>query len=112
MDLNDERWRDAADVPEVGARSMREFVIAIRRARTGKVYSFAASYLNEYPLNYNDCPQGNDHICDACTEDGCPTTGWFEQTGADDEGAQFHPLSLSDGDQLLGWRNIPQWRSL
>lgn len=111
MDKSDETWRDGAEVPAVEPGNCTEFIVAVERARNGKVYSFAASYLNAYPLTYNDgCPQGKDGFCDGC-EDGCPTTGWFSDTGAEDEGRQYHSLSLADGDKFLGWRNIPQWQA-
>lgn len=109
MDLNDERWRKPGETPEISAGSMREFIIAVKRARNGKVYSFGATYLNAYPLNYEDCPKGRDALerCEGC-DDGCPTTGWFGVEGNDD-GEHFQTLYMDKGDEFLGWRNVPQW---
>ena len=107
MDFNS-KWNKPDQVPQVDVGGMTEFVVAVYRAHSGKVYSFAATYLNGYRLNYQDCPKGKDKFCDEC-EEGCPTTGWFVQTGDDDDAIMFHGLSLKDGDALRGWRTIPQW---
>lgn len=99
-------WKGPETVPEVKPFDMKEFVVAVFRKRTGKVYTFSATYLNKYPLNYQDCickPE-SDH-----TDDGCPTSGWCTQTGDDDEGSHFHHLHLDEGDRVMGWCQLPQW---
>lgn len=112
IDKTDETWHPGTEIPPIERGSETEFVVAVRRGRNSKVYSFAASYLNAYPLEYRDgCPKGKDVniACEGC-DDGCPTTGWFYQTGEDGESYQYNSLlSLNSGDEIVGWRNIPQW---
>ncbi len=109
MDKSDETWHPGTEIPPVKKGSEAEFVVAVRRSMSGKVYSFAASYLNALPLNYEyECPKGNGCEGVGC-DDGCPTTGWFYETGEDGEAHQYNDLHLKDGDELVGWRNIPQW---
>jgi len=108
MDKTDETWRGSSENPPVAHGSEGEFIVAVRRARNGKVYSFAATYLNGYRLRYEyECPDGEK--CQTCDEDGHPTTGWFRETGDDGEGSRYHAVSLDEGDEFLGWRNVPQW---
>lgn len=102
-------WRSANDVPPLKRGTMQEYVLAVYRSHSGKIYSFAGSYLNAYPLQYrHECPKGDGCSGDGC-DDGCPTTGWFVQVGDDDDAAIFQSLSLKDGDKIMGWRDIPQW---
>lgn len=102
-------WRPAAQLPPVKVGDMREYVLAVFRARSGKVYSFAASYLNAYRLEYRDgCPHEKCPFTPECDE-GCPTTGWFVQTGDDAYDSLFQTLELRDGDKIKGWCDIPQW---
>lgn len=103
-------WEDPNKLPDIPVGSEREFICAVYRKHSGKVYTFSATYLNAYRLNYEwGCPnEKSQHICDEC-EDGCPTTGWFTITGADDEGSQYQSLNLRDGDELRGWRALPAW---
>lgn len=104
-----QEWKAATDIPDLKRGSQKEFIIAVRRAHNGRAYSFAASYLNAYPLEYrNECPKGDGCTGEGC-DDGCPTTGWFIETGEDDDSTQFHSLNLKEGDEMLGWRNVPQW---
>ena len=91
---------------------MKEFIIAVYRASSNKVYSFAATYLNECLLSYenSDCPNKGkaDHDCENC-EDGCPTSGWYELTGDDYDGSLYLKLHLNEGDYIKGWRTVPKW---
>ena len=87
--------------------------MAVFRAHSGKVYSFAASYLNAVPLRYEDCPKGNEpHRCKECADDGCPTTGWYRLTGEDGDSGSYQGLDLRDGDKLMGWCELPRWFEL
>lgn len=109
MEQMDEAWHEGDGPPPVKVGHQQEFIAAVFRTHSGKVYSFAASYLNAYPLEYrHECPKGDGCEGKGC-EDGCPTTGWFIQTGEDDDSTQFHTLDLKDGDKFKGWRNVPQW---
>ena len=106
---DDETWVDGLISPDIKNGCETEFIVAVRRGHNGKVYSFAASYLNAYPLRYEyECPKGDGCSGEGC-DDGCPTTGWFYQTGEDGDSTQYNPLHLKDGDELVGWRNVPQW---
>jgi hypothetical protein len=101
-------WRAPDEIPPVERGQEVEFIIAVQR-KSGKIYSFAASYLNTSPLRYEDgCPKGKDDICDGC-EDGCPTTGWYSTTGDDGDGKRYDPLWLGPEDKIIGWRDVPQW---
>lgn len=102
-------WRRPTDIPDIALGSSREFILAVYRKHSGKVYSFAAEYLNGYRLRYDyGCPKDKGGVCDGCG-DGCPTTGWYYVEGADDDGYTYHALSLDDGDEIKGWRELPQW---
>jgi len=103
-------WRDGSEIPPVPKGQEREYIVAVFRTSSGKVYSFSSSYLNAMPLQYDDCPIGNEASgCSACTDDGCPTTGWFYLTGNDGDGGSYQSLDLKDGDKIMGWREIPKW---
>ena len=103
-------WRE--DMPPVSVGCEREFIVAVYRASSGKAYTFAASYLNAYPLQYeHECPKWKEGVgCsgEGC-DDGCPTTGWFEQTGDDDYSSLYNRLEIREGDVFLGWSEIPKW---
>lgn len=102
-------WQSGAINPPVERGREREFIVAVFRKNSGKTYTFAATYLNAYPLNYEyECPKGDGCSGDGCN-DGCPTTGWFYLTGEDGEAGSYNSLSIGDGDILKGWRELPQW---
>lgn len=104
-------WQSGDILPPVKFGHMKEFVIAVYREQSKKVYSFACSYLNAHRLQYEWCPKDakKDGFCDGC-DDGCPTTGWFILTGdGDNESGAFNSLTINDGDKIVGWQNIPQW---
>lgn len=110
MDRNDEAWRNGREIPPIEARREMEFIVAVRRAHSGHTFSFAATYLNAFPLQYNyGCPRETAGCDGNACNDGCPTTGWFILTGDDDDARQYQALELREGDELLGWRNVPQW---
>lgn len=102
-------WRDITSAPPVPVGHEKEFVLAVYRKHRGKAYTFAASYLNAYPLDYRDGCPNKDSCNDEGCEDGCPTTGWFTTTGDDDYDFLYSRLSLEPGDAILGWQEIPQW---
>jgi hypothetical protein len=101
-------WNDPAVTPPTEIGDSDEYIVAVYRARTGKVYTFAASYLNEHRLVYDDCPKDVPGGCVGC-DDGCPTTGWFTQTGDDDMACRYERLGLYNGDRLMGWSALPVW---
>lgn len=103
-------WREALEIPSVPKGGEREYIVAVYRAHSGKVYSFACTYLNATPLNCDECPLGNEaHSCGKCTDDGCPFTGWYRLTGDDGESGSYQSLHLETGDEIRGWREIPRW---
>lgn len=106
--IEKEQWRAASILPEVSTGNEKTFIVAVRRARNGKVYSFPALYLNAFPLRYEyECPKGDGCCGDGC-DDGCPTTGWYSEEGDGDDGRTYTKLSLSEGDEFLAWRAVPQ----
>lgn len=103
-------WHPPDQVPPVKPGNNREFVVAIRRAKNGKVYSFAAYYLNAYRLEYRDgCPDVESCPGPDQCDDGCPTTGWFTSIGDDDYDYLFQNLYLEKDDKVMGWCELPQW---
>ena len=73
--MSDEVWRPGAEIPQINSGTQKEFICAVRRAHSGKVYSFAATYLNAYPLVYRaESPKGDGREGKGCA-DRCPTTG-------------------------------------
>lgn len=102
-------WHDGEIIPPVKRGGATEYVVAVYRAHHGKVFTFSSSYLNAHPLNYKyECPKGDGCEGNGC-DDGCPTTGWFYETGEDGDATQFNSLELKDGDKLMGWCEIPRW---
>lgn len=105
-------WHDGVTIPPVERGREKEYVVAVFRQHSGKVYTFAASYLNAYPLVYQDeCPNGDGCDGNGC-DDGCPTTGWFRLTGDDGEAETYVSLNIRKGDRLMGWRELPQWEEM
>jgi hypothetical protein len=102
-------WQDASSIPAIKRGTMREFIAAVYRKHSDKVYTFSATYLNAYALTYEwGCPKGDGCEGSGC-DDGCPTTGWFLLTGEEDEGSTYHALDFKDGDMLMGWQELPKW---
>lgn len=107
-----EQWQRASEIPNVPRGNERQFIAAVRRAHSGKVYTFAASYLNGYQLVYEDgCPKGDGGEGNGC-DDGCPTTGWYEATGNGEDALTYEKLSLRKGDEFLGWCAVPSYPAL
>lgn len=108
--LADSVWFRPGVAPEIPRGTERSFIVAVRRARNGKTYSFPAIYLNAYPLLYEsgDCPKGNGCAGDGC-DDGCPTTGWYSESSDGDYDSNYTRLHLDAGDEFLAWSAIPQF---
>lgn len=90
-----------ATTPPVKPGSKQSFIVLTERE--GRKASFAAHYLNQYPLEYEDgceapeCAEGKH-------EDGCPTTGWFyDESNFDYDHCYFR----LDGT-VLAWAPIPR----
>jgi len=96
------------EIPPVPIGEQSYFIVAVKRSRNDKTYTFPASYLNAYPLDYEDgCRCEGDHC-----EDGCPTTGWFTcESSAQYELGLYKEL-LGKGDELVAWAEIPPYRAM
>lgn len=104
-----DEWRSPDEMPDTPKGTEQNFIVAVRRARSGKVYSFPSAYLNAYPLRYEyECPKGEGCDGNGC-EDGCPITGWYSATGDGEDGLTYSPMYMDPGDEFLGWRKVPQW---
>jgi len=104
-----DEWHSPDEIPDTPKGTERNFIVAVRRARNGQVYSFPLVYLNAYQLRYEyECPKGDGCEGDGC-DDGCPTTGWYNETGDGDDGSTYSPMHMDPGDEFLGWRQVPQW---
>jgi hypothetical protein len=106
------QWQPPELVPPVEGGQEGEFIVAVYRARTGKVYTFSCSYLSAFRILYDDCPRDKvkQGLCDDCSEDGCSTTGWFYLTGdGNNESGCYQTLLLRDGDKIVGWQELPKW---
>lgn len=86
-------------VPEVKPGNMMDCIIVTER--DGKRFSFAAYYLNAFPLDH-----GDECICktEAEHDEGCPTTGWFHDESNFEYENCFHAIT---GTVLL-WAPIPR----
>jgi len=103
------KWHSPDGMPDTPKGTERDFIVAVRRARNGQIYSFPLAYLNAYPLRYEyECPKGDGCEGEGC-EDGCPITGWYSATGDGDDGLTYSPMYMDPGDEFLGWREVPQW---
>lgn len=100
-------WRDPSEIPTIRTGCMDEFILAVRSEKTGKVNTFAAHYLNKYPVEMDSTPCA---ACDNSCEngDGCPLTGWYTLVGDDryDAGC-FYKLDLREGRTLVAWAAMP-----
>ena len=105
-------WRNVADAPTVSKGNERLFVVAVRRARTGKVHTFPANYLNAYPLHFDEpckeCP-GEGKGCGMEDGDGCPRTGWYTCSEGGEYDYTYSRLHLDPGDEHVGWCEFPSY---
>ena len=103
-----ENWNAPNVVPDVPKGDYEILIVAVRRKRAQRVFSFGACYLNGFRLNFvsgcGDCE--DEGVCPNWTGDGCPRTGWYLDEPADDDVRIYTPL-LEKGDELLGWQTYP-----
>ncbi len=69
--------------PEGLANGEQKYCLAAMRSRDdGKIYTFAAYFLNNVELHYEEgceeCPE-DENECAMAQGCGCPTTGWFNE---------------------------------
>lgn len=86
-------WRDPTEIPDVKPGDTAYRIVAVKRAHSGKTYSFAAFYLNQVSLFFGD--ENEDRI----------VTGWNSDDEGDD-GPVYKPL-LGPNDELMGWCDFP-----
>jgi hypothetical protein len=105
-------FRPGSEAPDTPAGSEATFIVTVRRAHNkDRVFTFAATYLNAYPLEWNegdgcgDCPEDGSH------DDGCPMTGWFTDRFHPDYNSYYEHL-LAPGDDLLEWAAFPDRAAL
>lgn len=100
-------WIDGQQTPTIEKGSEKYFIVAVKRAHNGKTYTLPASYLNHYPLQYEDmckCDNEEDHE----RYDGYPTTGWFTYESSHQyDGSLYENLLSAKGDELVAWAEIP-----
>lgn len=97
------QWYSDGSTPGIPLGTERNFIVAIRRARNGKIYSFPALYLNAFPLDFEDSEEWEK-----------PTTGWFSAEANDDgDGSRYSQLHFDPGDEFLAWcaLSLPPLRS-
>ena len=97
------QWtRCSTRLPKTPANSDTTFIVAVKRARTGKTYVFTAEWLNEKLLNSED-PEPDD------PEDGTPFTGWYSLEYHADYDQYWEPLiQNSSGDEVTHWQPLPK----
>jgi hypothetical protein len=90
------------ETPPVRSGTYKQLIITTISDK-GKSYTYAAYYLNEYPLEY----EGG---CDACRDgkvehdEGCPTTGWFY----DESNLEYENCYYPIRNEIVEWAHIPQ----
>lgn len=98
----------AGDTPPVPKGHMQGFIVTVSRAghpaRARRMYTFAAQYLNQYPLDMDGGCEAED--CQDKHDDGCPATGWFEDRAHSDY-ENFYTNLLGEGDQVVEWAALP-----
>jgi len=78
-----------------------EYIVAVKRKHdTRKVFVFSAYYANEHGKEELHDQDGNQFICN----------GWFNMGHdmSDEFDALWVPM-LGDGDEVLGWQELPKW---
>lgn len=93
------RWEfiSAETPPDVRRGGMECYIILCVGERSGQPYTQPAYYLNEHPLEYEDC------ICAAEHDDGCPTTGWF----SDEANFDYEHAYIRIRDEVVAYAHIP-----
>lgn len=96
------------DTPPVERGYMKSFIVTVRRkphpGRSRDVWTFAAYYLNQYGLRYEDGCGAED--CEEKHDGECPTTGWFEDNANPEYENCFYKI-LAEGDEVIEWAEIP-----
>lgn len=94
--------------PPVDPGCLKTMIITVEwKARPGRLFTFAAYYLNRYLLEYEDgCGRADCANCAQDNGDGCESTGWFELKSHQYYDDAYFPL-LGEGDRVVEWAALP-----
>jgi|GEM_PF-5210128 len=88
----------SGSVPETPVGEMTS-VIVVTRSKRGQ-FCFAGYYLNRYPLEFEEPPEGAEESGD----DGHPTTGWYYENSNFDYESCYFPVS----GEVVAWAPMPK----
>lgn len=84
-------------IPQIKKGSRDYFFVRCKSSYDGKVRTFGAFYLNEYPLEYewgcSKCEDIGEDKCPMANGNGCPTTGWFDESSNDGEDRFYESIA-------------------
>lgn len=103
--MNKIEWNETNQTPPIKSGSMNYFLVATKDGNP----CFGAYYLNHYRLSYeNGCPdldEGGIECEDCINGNGHYVTGWFEETGSEDD-AMFTALE-NEEFKVVAWTYPP-----
>lgn len=83
-----------------------EFIVAVRRQRKGKVYVFAATYLNAKILSGPELIDGVEPE-DYDGPDTVQVTGWYTEFETDGDTCWWNIIDIGSGDEVIAWQALP-----
>jgi len=88
-----------AAAPDVPCGGMGCFILLTKTSREGhdRYHTYPAYYLNEHPLEMEDCNCAAEH------DDGCPTTGWFYDNSNFEYENCYYPVE----GEIIAYAEIP-----
>jgi hypothetical protein len=93
-------FHSGSALPEVTEGKLRTFIVSVRN-KEGRVHTFCAHYLNQYPLYSEDgcgeCPDDDSHA------DGCPETGWYY----DESNFEYDHCYWRVRGEVIEWAAMP-----
>lgn len=109
-------WHAPDEIPSTKPNDRDFFQIAVRRKRSDKVFSFPAVYCNSLALTVEYDPEessGNrwssHFLSEELADEGeMGFTGWWDVKSNSEYDTYYEP-ALEDGDELIGWCELPQW---
>ena len=97
MDANAVGLLFQTGTPPVMRGSMGCFICLSTGKTTGMDGVKPLYYLNEYPLEYDECKCSKEH------DDGCPTTGWFY----DESNFDYENCYYQAAGEIVAWAELP-----